>query len=205
MLVACMLAGFVVGSCGGSKPAARVAAAPTATASCFDGGSVAPEPEGTSAPAPFTGPMAVVEATHMAERLSEVGLDPKNLPPFEKLDRRQKARVMKTFTASLGIQCIGCHDLSDFAEPSPRKRVAKRMWNEMVRVLAMADGSPVYCDSCHQGSLLVLDRAEKKLVAGYMDDVMVGKLKRIDGKDHDCGTCHGDPPEFHFIAEWRKP
>jgi hypothetical protein len=24
----------------------------------------------------------------------------------------------------------------------------------------------------------------------------VGKLKRRDGKDHECGTCHGDPPEF---------
>ena len=177
------------------------------TPTCYDGGSIAPEPEGPAPAATFEGPMAVVEPSHMAERLSEVGLDPKNLPAFDKLDRRQLGRVMKTFSASLGIECIGCHDLSDFAKTSPRKRVAKKMWDDLVRVLAMDDGSggAVYCDSCHQGRLLVLARADKKLVAGYMEDVMLGKLKRADGKEHDCGTCHGDPPEFHFIDEWRKP
>jgi hypothetical protein len=34
--------------------------------------------------------------------------------------------------------------------------------------------------------------------------VFVDKLRRIDGQEHDCGTCHGDPPEFAFIATWKE-
>ncbi len=139
----------------------------------------------------------------MEAELRAAGLDPKNLPPLEKVDRQKLGKVMKTFSTALGIACVGCHDADDFHKPTARKRVAKRMWNDFVRVLATEDGSPVYCDSCHQGRLLALDRRNKKVVADYMDDIFVGKLKRTDGKEHDCGTCHGDPPEFHFLDDWK--
>jgi hypothetical protein len=195
-----LLAGSVA-ACGGSKGHAKGAEAPAAT--CYDGGLVAEEPADAAALPPYEGPMPIVEPSHMAEELAAAGLDIKHLPPIDSLDRKQIGRVMKTFSKSLGIACIGCHDLDDFAKMSPRKRVAKRMWNDFVRNLAMEDGQPVYCDSCHQGSVQGLDRRDKKLLASYMDDVFVGKLKRADGKDHDCGTCHGDPPEFKLLKGWR--
>jgi hypothetical protein len=171
---------------------------------CYDGGVVLPEPPDNAKLPAYTGPMPVLEATHMESDLRAVGLDPANLPPFEQLDRRQLGKVMRTFTRSLGIACVGCHDVNDFSRTSARKRAAKSMWNEFVRKLAMADGKPVYCDSCHQGGVQVLDRRDKAVVASYMDDVFVGMLRRSDGKEHDCGTCHGDPPEFSFLADWKK-
>jgi hypothetical protein len=149
--------------------------------------------------------MVVVQPTRMEQELRAVGLDPNALPPFERLTRRQLGRVMRTFSASLGIKCVGCHDPDAFAKPSPRKRVAAHMWNDLVRAVAMEDGKPVYCDSCHQGSLQALDRRDKKVLVQYMDDVFVGRLKRSDGKEHDCGTCHGDPPEFKLLKGWREP
>jgi hypothetical protein len=90
------------------------------------------------------------------------------------------------------------------AAPTPRKKIAEKMWNEFVVKLAMQDGSPVFCDTCHQGRFLQLDRHDKKAVSGWMDDNFVGKMKRRDGKEHECATCHGDPPEYKFLDAWRK-
>lgn len=64
------------------------------------------------------------------------------LPPLEALEPGPKQKVMRTFTTALGIPCLGCHAESDFAAETQRKRVAKRMWNELVRVLQMSDGAP---------------------------------------------------------------
>lgn len=153
----------------------------------------------------FTGKMPGVRPTQMAQELKDIGLDPKNLPPLELVDRTKILKVMQTFTRALGAACTDCHREEDFHAENPRRRVARHMWNEMVRVLATEDGSPVYCDSCHQGRIYVLDRRDKAELATYMDDVFVGKMKRADGKDHDCGTCHGDPPEFSFLDDWRRP
>lgn len=203
------VAGGVAFGCGADR-SANVAAAPRATATCEARPPAVEEPNENAKLPPFQGPMVLVQPSTMLERLRAVGLDPKNLPPFEKLERRQLGAVMRTFEDSLGLKCIGCHDLSaytsrsDYRRPSPRKNAAKRMWNDFVRVLSLEDGSPIYCDSCHQGSVQTLDRRDKGLVSSFMDDVFVGKLKRLDGKDHECGTCHGDPPEFRFLASWRK-
>lgn len=192
-------------SSGASNGGARAGAVgPRTTATCEPSPPPVEEPPPTAKLAPFEGPMVLVQPSTMLERLRAAGLDPKDLPPFDRLEKRQLGVVMKTFADSLGLKCIGCHDLDDFKKQSPRKHVARRMWDDFVRVLAMEDGSPVYCDSCHQGSVQVIDRRDKGLVSSFMDDVFVGTLKRRDGKDHDCGTCHGDPPEFRFLAEWRK-
>ena len=139
----------------------------------------------------------------MAESLAATGLDPKNLPPLERLDARTKLRVMRTFSSALGVPCVGCHARDDLAADTRRKRVAKRMWNEIVRVVALENGDPVYCDSCHQGAMFVLDRRDKAKVADFMSDVLVGALKRHDGRDHGCETCHGDPPDLAFVTSWK--
>jgi hypothetical protein len=143
----------------------------------------------------------------MIAELKGIGLDPANLPPIEALDKKQKLAVMKTFSTALGIACVDCHASDErFNADTRRKRVAKRMWNEITRLVAFDNGDPVYCDSCHQGAMFVLDRSDKSKVSDYMSDHLVGKMKRTDARDHDCGTCHGDPPDFGFIATWKgKP
>jgi hypothetical protein len=143
-------------------------------------------------------------ASTMTDALKAAGLDPANLPPLETLDKEQRLRVMKTFTAALGVGCMDCHASGDFVADTRRKRVAKRMFNEITRVLALETGEPVYCDSCHQGTLFTLDRRDKSKIGDYMSDVLVGKMKRVDGRDHDCGTCHGDPPDFAFLTAWKN-
>lgn len=150
------------------------------------------------------GEMRAITQTRMSAELASVGLDPKKLPPLEQLDKSQRLLVMETFSAALGIPCSGCHADPDFRADTRRKRVSKRMWNDIVRGLSFDNGDLLYCDSCHNGQLFMLDRHDKDKVADYMSNEFVGRLKRTDGKDHDCGTCHGDPPEFAFLGDWRE-
>ena len=152
--------------------------------------------------------MRDIKPSAMGERLRAAGLDPKNLPPLETLDPATKLKVMRTFTESLGIACVDCHAGVDFKADTKRKRVAKRMWNEVTRVVAL-DPAPagasdaVYCDSCHQGDLFILDRHEKSKVSLFMTEVYDQKLKRTDGRDHGCATCHGEPNDMQFLTKWR--
>jgi hypothetical protein len=150
------------------------------------------------------GAMPGVRATRMAAALEAAGLDVANLPPLESLAPGPKQRVMRTFSETLGVPCIGCHSEEGFRADTRRKRVAKRMWNEIVRVLATsAGGAPVYCDSCHEGALFHLDRHDPEAVTRYMSKAMVGGFRRRDGRSHDCTTCHGDPPDFHVTETWK--
>lgn len=149
------------------------------------------------------GAMGGVRATRMTAALAAAGLDPANLPPLESLAPGPKQRVMRTFTEALGVPCLGCHAEDGFRADTRRKRVAKRMWNEIVRVVAIRDGSPVYCDSCHDGALFHLDRRDEEALALYMCDAMARGLRRADGRPHDCTSCHGDPPDFHLVASWK--
>ena len=120
--------------------------------------------------------MREVRASTMGDTLKAAGLDPANLPPIETLDPKTRLRVMRTFTESLGVACVDCHAGLDFAADTRRKRVAKRMWNEMTRVVALdsppagatADAAAVYCDSCHQGDMFILDRRDKAKVTTFI-------------------------------------
>jgi hypothetical protein len=162
-------------------------------------------PEGIALAEPaVTAYVGPPRATRMADALVAAGLDPANLPPLEKLGPGPRQKVMRTFTEALGVPCVGCHAEDDFLADTRRKRVAKRMWNEIVRVLATRDGEAVYCDSCHEGALFHLNRSDRREVASYMNLWMVGAMKRIDGRDHDCTTCHGEPPDFAILETWKK-
>jgi len=144
-------------------------------------------------------------ATQMTAELAAMGLDPKKLPPIEKLEPEKLRKVMKTFTKALGVQCNTCHNPDDFKAPTPKKNITKHMWNEFSRNLTLADGSPLFCDSCHQGSMHVLDKRDKKELAKWMQTELVDKLKRVDKKEHGCETCHGDPFEGGFVDKvWAK-
>lgn len=139
----------------------------------------------------------------MLADVQAIGIDLKKPPQLAKLEPEKLRKVMKLFTKALGAKCGDCH-ADDMAAPTPRKKVAEKMWNEFVVKLQNPDGSPIFCDSCHQGRFLQLDRHDKKALSGWMDDNFVGKLKRKDGKEHECATCHGDPPEYKFLDDWRK-
>ena len=139
----------------------------------------------------------------MLADLQAIGLDAKNLPPLSKLEPEKLRKVMKLFARSLGAKCADCH--ADAMEAmTPRKRAASQMWDHFVRGMAMADDSPLFCDSCHQGSFHILDRHDRKATEKWMDDNFVGKLKRQDGQENDCATCHGEAHEDRFVELWKQ-
>jgi hypothetical protein len=141
-------------------------------------------------------------ASTLTDSLLALGLDPKRLPPLEKLEPRALRGVMKLFAKSLGIKCGDCHVAGDFAAPTPRKTVATHMWDDFVAKLSLVDGSPLFCDSCHQGRVQQLDRRDLKVLSKWMDDDFVARLARLDAKGTDCETCHVDM-EMKLFAMWQ--
>jgi len=171
-------------------------ATPTATASPTSSGSAA-----AVAPAPVE--MKLPVGTAMAGDLQALGLDPKNLPPLAKLEPRTLRGVMKLFARSLGIKCGDCHAEGDFAAPTPRKKIATHMWNDFAAKLTMQDGSPVFCDSCHQGRIKLLDRSDKKALGKWMDVAFVQPVARKDGRTQQCENCHVDW-NMTFLSDWAR-
>jgi len=137
----------------------------------------------------------------MLSDLQTLGLDPESLSPIEKIEPRALRRVMKVLAKSLGAKCTDCHIEGDFATMTRRKRIAAKMWDEFVVNFTMADGSAVFCDSCHKGRLLQLDRSDKKLLESEMDANFVHGLKRRDGADIACETCHA-VKGMPFLEKW---
>ena len=183
----------------GFAPGPPAASGGTSAASHGNGGVA------TLGTAPFTGEMKPIVASAMAADLQAIGLDPKALPPLGKLDPDKLRKVMKTFTKALGVTCTDCHVENDFRASTPRKAIAAGMWDHFARPLAMTDGALVYCDSCHQGRITpLLDRHDKKALSQWMDANYVDKVKRIDGAEHTCATCHGDPFKPEIIAAWAQ-
>ena len=110
---------------------------------------------------------------------------------------------MSTFSRSLGYACTDCHEQQDYRAPTRAKRIAARMWNDMVRPNVLEGGGLLYCDSCHQGQGQILERSDKAAIATYMTDNYTEKLKRgAQKKDVECETCHGDPIDGRFLSKW---
>lgn len=192
-------------ACGGGGGEAGGAKTPQGETPAADGGAAAtPASGGDAGAAGFTGEMKPVKPSAMIEDLKKIGLDPKKLPPLNKIEPEKLRQVMKTFTKSMGVKCTACHEANDFRAPTPNKKVTIKMWDEYTRGLVMEDGNPVYCDSCHDGQTKVLDRHDMRALGQYMDKEYVGKMKRVDKKDHGCETCHGDPFESNIVKMWSK-
>jgi hypothetical protein len=208
---------LAIAACGGAQQLPGPGPVPTNTAPTA---SVPPPPPTTTAPTPtttgtaqnppapaFQGPMKSPMATQMTSDLQGLGIDVKAAPELSKLEPKKLRAVMQLFTKALGVKCGDCHQEGDFGAPTVRKAIAEGMWNNYVRQLAMADGSALFCDSCHQGRLILLDRSDKKALSKWMDENMEHKLKRKDGKEHECSSpqCHGSDMEMHFLHEkWAK-
>lgn len=138
----------------------------------------------------------------MLASLQALGLDPKNLPPIEKLDPRALRGVMKLIAKALGSKCGDCHREGDFALTTPRKKIAMKMWDEFVAKLVFAaDDAPLFCDSCHRGRTKQLDRTDLKALGKWMDANFVLGLKRKDDQDNTCVTCHVDK-DMRFLSKW---
>lgn len=184
-----------------SGPRSTSTAPPIGTAPPATSGSAAIVPPSGTAPPPM-GPMTPITKSAFAEDLKKLGIDPLKPQPLNKLSSDTIRKLMPTFAKSLGVKCAACHDTDNFKTWTPKKRVAARMWNEFVVGMAMEDGSPLYCDSCHGGKMEFLDRHDKKALSGWMDANYVKKLKRTDKKEASCEGCHGDPFEARFLATW---
>ena len=173
----------LVAACGGAKPSA---------------------PAAPAAPVVMRGPTP----TEYGAALQAIGLDPKNLPPLNKLPPEQLRKVMPLFAKSLGTKCEGCH-ASSFDVRTPQMNVAEQMWTHFSGNLTLKDGSPLFCDSCHHGATKVLDRSSDEKLFVWMDENYVAKLARkpdaqMPGKDHACPSCHGEPGEMKFIHYWAE-
>ena len=180
--------------------ASGTASSPSASASA-----TAPFPSGSASAKPPPELKPIV-ATALAADLKAIGLDVKKLPPLGKLDPQKLRKVMDLFTKSLGgVECTMCHVKSDFKAMTPNKNVAGHMWDEFVRRYETTDSKPIFCDSCHQGRVDLLNRGDRKALAKYMSDVYVDGMKLKDGKEHDCATCHGDITAPPFLdSKWAK-
>ena len=148
-------------------------------------------------------PMKAMVPSAMRAELEAIGVDPMNLPPLDKIAPDKLRKVMGTFTKALGFRCTDCH-LDDYSAPTRNKAIAKRMWDEFTRGLAMQDGAPLYCDSCHQARPKLLDRRDATAMETWMRENFVAKLKRTDGNDHGCATCHGEPFDKVIIKKWAQ-
>ncbi len=180
-------------SAGVAPPIATGIAPPAAT------GSTSVPPAGVQAP---MGPMKPIATSAFAEDLKKLGIDPLKPPPLNKLTPDTIRKLMPSFAKSLGVKCAHCHDTNDFKASTPKKRVASKMWQELVVGMRMDDGTPLYCDSCHGGKAVFLDRHDMKALSAWMDTNYVKKLTRSDKKEHSCEQCHGDPFEPKILAQW---
>jgi hypothetical protein len=166
------------------------------------GGTGMPSGSGGSAMPAVMNKTPPIVASKEANALRGAGIDPLALPAFVDADRKAHVAVMQSFTRTLGIGCEGCH-APNLAMPTPNKNLAKHMWNDLLGKVVMKDGSPLYCDSCHQGKAKFLDRSDKPSLMAWMQANLVDKLARRDGAPHDCTTCHGSPPVYELVPRWR--
>jgi hypothetical protein len=205
-----LVAALAIAACGGEAAGPGPQAPGTGSASAAGSAPVAPTaPAGSASaattpatPAGPTGPMRAITTSAMAEDLKKLGIDPLKPPPLNKLTPDTIRKLMPTFARSLGVKCAACHDTNDFKAPTPKKKIASKMWSEYVVGMQMDDGSPLYCDSCHGGKMEFLDDHDKKALSAAMDANYVKKLKRADKKEHSCEQCHGDPFEPKILKAW---
>jgi hypothetical protein len=171
----------------------------------------------TTADAGVATPMPPIETAvnpQIVATLAAAGLTVDNLPADldaikNDPNHAKLHAVMKSFTIALGVGCDGCHVKTDagpmgmdFDAATPRKNVAKKMWSEFVAKLSKKDGSAIYCDTCHEGKAVFLDRVTPHAIGPWMKANFVAGLERKDGTPQECNACHGDPFNGSFLDQW---
>ncbi len=199
-------------ACGGNEapPVAPRNVAPPASATSevltsevLDASVASPLPVEPPHPKATAVAMPAIRPSTLLAKLTKVGLDPKALPPMSKLSKEQRLVHMQLFTASLGIPCGECHQEGNPKAETRRTKIARKMWDEYVVKLTMASGDPVFCDSCHQGKVKMLDRTDREALAQWMDENFEHGLKQKDGSEHGCESsqCHKDEGD-QFLTKW---
>lgn len=187
--------------CGAARaPVGPARLAPAGLEGSADGGVPTAVADGG---APLAFDMQPIAIGTMAGELRDAGLDPSRLPALAALEPAKLRKVMPLFARALGAKCSDCH-LDDPRAPTPRKKIAEKMWNDYVRVLDTKDGSPVFCDVCHRGRRTFLDRRDETALARWMDQNFGRDLRRKDGIPHDCPMCHGDDAIERFLEPLRR-
>ena len=177
----------------GCGPAAPPSTSPAAASAQPTTATSAP-----SAPHVASGfPMHPPTPTAYASALADIGLDPAHLPPFAKVRPEQLRKVMPFFAKSLGVKCTACHDF-DKPGRTPRMNIASHMWDGFVTQVSIDGG--LFCDSCHHGSLQVLDRHDPQALRDWMKQSFVEGLGASG-----CPQCHGEPFRGRFLADWSAP
>lgn len=143
----------------------------------------------------------IVPSTY-SDKLVAMGLDPRRLPRLAEMQPDTLRALMDYWSEATGADCFDCHVQGDLKAMTRRKRVAARMWDDWVRGFSSAEGALVFCDSCHQGGLLLVDRRDRKALGRWMDENLVGRLRRRDRGEHGCETCHGEPFDAAFLTKW---
>lgn len=198
---------IVAAGCAGASPAQTDVPTPAGTSGTDGGRPPSTDDAGPLASATPTspvapGPMKPPTPTIYAAELQAIGLDPQHLPPLNKIAPEQLRKVMPLVAKSLGVKCNACHNFNadtPAAQRTPRMNVASHMWNDFVRTRTIDGDQPVFCDSCHHGSLTFLDRHDRPALEHWMDESFVKTL----GAEK-CETCHGTPPRWKFIDVWRR-
>jgi hypothetical protein len=91
--------------------------------------------------------------------------DPANLKVLKLTTGSDVARVMRTFSAGLGVQCSYCHVEGNFAsDANPKKERARQMLRLVQKINAdFPDGKlHVSCYTCHRGEVEPKTAAEPK-------------------------------------------
>lgn len=183
-LAGALLGAAALAACGSAAPAPELAAPPAAT-------SAAPAPRVST---PLRPSSLLAEVAAAGVDLS-AGVKLAELPPGP------KKKLMRLFTRSLGYEgCDGCHGLDergkiDMKLETRNLQIARRMYDDYVLGLRTREGGLLFCDSCHDGSAKILDRADHAALKRFMKGEYVGKLSRADQSEHTCATCHGEHRE----------
>jgi hypothetical protein len=214
LLALALAASATAAACGSSPTPGPTEPGPGATALPPE---VAPPPSSQPTPPPSAAPSGgpatpppdsknvPIRASAHLEKLTALGLDPKNLPPFDKLTGDQKKKVMPLFKQSLGFaECSGCHQEGDFKKVTKKMKIARGMWDHFAVGLRREGGEALFCDSCHGGREEPIDDDDLEALKKFMATEYVGNLERKDGKAHDCKTCHGDKLELDIIGKLWK-
>jgi hypothetical protein len=224
-LAASIALAALAAACGSATPTPAVPEAPTAptaapvgtgaplaavpTAPAVPSAAPTAAPTVPTAPAAPGGPSAntPLHPSQMLDDLKKAGVDLAAFPELEKMPLPVKKKVMPFFQKSLGFAaCTGCHVEGDFKKETRNIKIARGMWKHFVAQMRDDKGGLVFCDSCHGGKDLVLNRADRPALKKFMESDYEGKLTRADKKDNECSTCHGDAMELKIIEKlWGIP
>lgn len=79
---------------------------------------------------------------------------PTNLKVLKLTSGAEVGQVMRTFTAALGVQCVYCHEMGNYAsDENPKKGVARKMIKMTQQINGNFPDNKMYvsCYTCHHG------------------------------------------------------